>query len=218
MDLRTELSRRLGWPEACIVIDNDANVAALGEAQQGAGPAGEDLVMVTLGTGVGGGFVHRGQIFRGSLGQGAEIGHLFLHERSLCDEPCGCGRWGCLESFASATAAMRRARKAGLPAELDALCAAARKAPGPARKLLHAIGQDLGRGLAQVLVLFDPPTFVIGGGFGAALDLLLPGIRAGIAERDFAQRQPNILAATLGPDAGWIGAACLARAEGQAAP
>lgn len=213
-DLRLEVAQRLGWAPECIAIDNDANVAALGEARLGAGRNAGDLAMVTLGTGVGGGFVFGGQIFRGGLGQGAEVGHLFVHDRERCDEPCGCGRWGCLESFASATAAMRRARRAGLTDDLSALCAAAREAPGPARELLVAIGEDLGRGLAQVLVLLDPPTFVIGGGFGAALDTLLPGIRAGIAERDFAQRHPQIVAATLGADAGWIGAACLAQSEG----
>ncbi|MDF1838898.1 MAG: ROK family protein, partial [Planctomycetota bacterium] len=81
---------------------------------------------------------------------------------------------------------------------------------GPERELLLEIGEDLGRGLAQILVLLDVDTFVIGGGFGAALDMLKPGILAGIRERDFAERQPQIVGAELGSDAGWLGAARLA--------
>ena len=210
-DLRVELGQRLGLDPEKIGLENDANIAALGEALRGAGMAGEDLFMVTLGTGVGGGFIHEGHIFRGSLGQGIEVGHVFVHAREHCDVRCECGRWGCLETFASATAAKRRARRAGLTEDLVQLSDLARQGPGPAQQLLLEIGRDLGRGLAQVLVLLDPPMFAIGGGFGAALDVLLPGIREGIAERDFAQRQPLIVPATLGADAGWVGAACLAQ-------
>ncbi|MCA9000796.1 MAG: ROK family protein [Planctomycetes bacterium] len=210
LDLGEELGRRLGRPAQNIPVENDANLAALGEQWLGAGRGQSDLVMVTLGTGVGGGILLHGRIFRGSLGRGGEIGHLNIHGEGQGAEPCGCGKFGCLESYASASAAQRRARQRGLPADLGALSDAARRGPGPERDLLHEIGVDLGHGLAQILVLLDVPTFVIGGGFGAALDLLREGILEGIRGRDFAERAPRIVPAELGSDAGWLGAARLA--------
>ena len=209
-DLAAEMGRRLGRNPSSIPVENDANLAALGEQWLGAGRGQQDMVMVTLGTGVGGGIILGGEIFRGAQGRGGEIGHLSIHEGENAPFACGCGKFGCLESFASASAAQRRAREAGLPTDLGILAATARAAAGPERDLLTAIGTDLGRGLAQILVLLDTPTFVIGGGFGAALDTLLPGIHTGIRERDFSERTPNILPAELGPDAGWLGAARLA--------
>ncbi|MFT4648934.1 MAG: glucokinase [Planctomycetota bacterium] len=209
-DFAVELGKRLGRDAATIPVENDANLAALGEQWLGAGRGKRDLVMVTLGTGVGGGIVLDGRIIRGPLGRGGEIGHLNIHEGVLAPEACGCGKFGCLESFASGTAAQRRARAAGLNPDLSQLAAAARLQAGPERDLLHQIGEDLGRGLAQILVLLDVDTFVVGGGFGAALDMLHAGILAGIRERDFAERVPHVVNAELGSDAGWLGAARLA--------
>ncbi len=208
-DLALEMGQRLGRDAAGIPVENDANLAALGEQWLGAGRGNDDLVMVTLGTGVGGGIVLDGRIIRGPLGRGGEIGHLSIHEGENASVACGCGKFGCLESFASASAAQRRAREAGLTPDLSDLAAAARLQAGPERTLLHEIGEDLGRGLAQILVLLDVDTFVVGGGFGAALDMLQAGIAAGIRERDFAERQPQIVNAELGSDAGWLGAARL---------
>ncbi|HRV80575.1 MAG TPA: ROK family protein, partial [Planctomycetota bacterium] len=158
IDLRTELGRRLGWDPSSIQLENDANVAALGEARLGAGREVGDLVMVTLGTGIGGGIVMDGKIVRGSLGRGAEIGHLVIHDRGPESVACGCGRYGCLESYASATATIRRASEQGLTTDLGGLADCARAGEGPERALLEAIGADLGRGLALVLVLLDLPT------------------------------------------------------------
>lgn len=211
--LRDELARRLGFAPRDVILENDANAAAVGEAWLGAGRTHQDLLLVTLGTGVGGGFVLKGELYAGPGGMAGEIGHVCIDPDG---PPCGCGRRGCVEQFASATAAKRRARALGLPAEspgdLKLLAAAARRAPGAERDLCTAIGRDLGRGLAVVVTLLDLRCFVVGGGFGAALDVLLPGVRAGIDERSYGSRLADVLVlpAELGPDAGWIGAARLA--------
>ncbi len=206
-DLAQELGQRLGREAAGIHVGNDANLAAFGEQWLGAGRGHDDMVMVTLGTGVGGGIILNGQVFEGPAGRGGEVGHIRIHEGELAPVACGCGNHGCLETFASASAAQRLAREAGLPTDLSQLADAARQSAGPARDLLETIGMDLGRGLAQILILLDMETIIIGGGFGAALDMLKPGIQKGIRERDFTARMPQILEAELGSDAGWLGAA-----------
>jgi len=211
--LRDELARRLGLANGCIFLENDANAAAVGEGWLGAGRTQRDLLLVTLGTGVGGGLILSGELYVGAGGMSGEIGHVCIDP----DGPwCGCGRRGCVEQYASATAARRRARELGLPAEepgdLVKLSAIARERPGAERDLLAAIGRDLGRGLATAVTLLDLRCFVIGGGFGGAFDVLLPGIRSGIEERTYGRRMATIeiLPAELGADAGWIGAARLA--------
>lgn len=201
-----------------VVIENDANVAAYGEQWLGAGLHERDLVLVTLGTGVGGGVVLGDKLFTGPGGNAGEIGHVVICQRpseSHYDAPyfeeleCTCGSYGCLERLVSATAVMRRARAHGLDDELPSLCALARESDGPERALLHQVGRDLGAGLATLVTLFDVNVFAIGGGFGAALDLLQSGAEEALAERRYGTRAPKIMAATLGSDAGWIGAARL---------
>lgn len=210
--LRGELARRLALDETAVLLENDANAAAIGEHWIGAGRGESDLLMITLGTGVGGGFILDGVLYAGPGGMAGEIGHLVVDPAGL---PCGCGSRGCLETLASATAAQRRAVALGLPrdrpGDLVRLAEIARQAPGPERDLLHEVGRDLGRGLAGVVTLLDIRLFVIGGGFGAALDLLGPGIRAGLAERTYGRRLENVrvVPAALGTDAGWMGAARL---------
>jgi glucokinase len=213
ISLRDELARRLNFPPEAVLLENDANVAALAEHWMGAGRSEPDLLTVTLGTGVGGGFVLAGELFSGPGGMAGEIGHVVVDPLG---PRCGCGSRGCLETFASASAARRRAIERGLPPEkpgdLELLAQAARRGPGPERELLVDIGRDLGRGLAAVVTLLDLRVFVVGGGFGAALDVLEPGIRAGLAERTYGMRIAGvrIVPASLGADAGWIGAARLA--------
>lgn len=201
-----------------VVIENDANVAAFGEQWLGAGLHERDLVLVTLGTGVGGGVVLEDKLFTGPGGNAGEIGHVVICQRpanSDYDAPyaaeleCKCGSYGCLERLVSATAVMRRAKANGLTPELPKLCARAREVDGPERALLHQVGRDLGAGLATLITLFDVNVFAIGGGFGAALDLLKPGAEESMAERRYGTREPKIVPATLGSDAGWIGAARL---------
>lgn len=203
-----------------VVVENDANVAAFGEQWLGAGRDEENLVLLTLGTGVGGGIVLGDELFVGPGGNAGEIGHTVIVQRptgSPYDAPyhgeleCPCGSYGCLERLVSATAAMRRARDAGLTDDLPALCDEARASAGPARDLLHAIGRDLGAGLSALVTLFDVGFFAIGGGFGAALDLLEGGAHEVLEDRRYGTAPARIVRAALGGDAGWIGAARLVR-------
>lgn len=210
--VRDELARRLDFKPADVILENDANCAAYGEHWCGAGAGETDMLMVTLGTGVGGGLVLNDALYAGPGGMAGEIGHVCIDPLG---PPCGCGRRGCVEQFASATAATRRAVAAGLPREspgdLELLARQAREWDGPERALLRDVGRDLGRGLGMVVCLLDLRTFVVGGGFGAALDVLEPGIRVGLNDRSYGDRlqKVRILPAKLGPDAGWIGAARL---------
>lgn len=210
--MRREIARRLGFAESAVILENDANCAGFGEHWCGAGANETDMLMVTLGTGVGGGLVLRDRMYGGPGGMAGEIGHVCIDPNG---PPCGCGRNGCVEQFASATAAIRRAKAAQLPKEkpgdLALLSQLARAADGPERALLFDIGRDLGRGLGMVVCLLDLRVFVIGGGFGAATDVLEPGIRAGLRDRSYGDRLQavRILPARLGADAGWIGAARL---------
>jgi len=208
------VAERLGVPSALVALENDANVAALGEAWVGAGHSDPDFLMVTLGTGVGGGVVLGGEVITGAGGLAGEIGHICVEPGGL---ECGCGGRGCLETLASATAAARRAQEAGLPPDLAIVSEQARDGDDRARTLLVDIGRDLGRGLAAATVLLDLRVFVIGGGFGAALELLRPGIEEGLVERAYGRLASDyrILPAELGADAGWIGAARLGHLRAQ---
>lgn len=208
--LRDELARRLGLEPARVLLENDANAAAAGEHWLGTGRGEDDLLFVTLGTGVGGGLILDGRLYVGPGGMAGEIGHVVVDPGGAL---CGCGAHGCVETLASATAATRRARALGLPrgapGDLVELARLARERDGAERELLHAIGRDLGRALATVVSLLDVRTFVLGGGFGAATDVLAPGVLAGIRERSYGERLASVrvLPAVLGADAGWIGAA-----------
>jgi glucokinase len=210
--MRREIAQRLGFAEEDVILENDANCAGFGEHWCGAGVGESHMLMITLGTGVGGGLVLDGRMYAGAGGMAGEIGHVCIDPDG---PPCGCGRRGCVEQFSSATAATRRARELGLPREkpgdLVLLSELARKSDGPERALLFDVGRDLGRGLGMVVCLLDLRTFVIGGGFGAATDVLEPGIRAGLRDRSYGDRlqEVRIVRASLGSDAGWIGAARL---------
>src|SRR5262245_3484352 len=204
-------ARHTGLAPDAIRLENDANAAALGEQWLGAARGERDLLLLTLGTGIGGGLILGGALFTGA-GLAGEVGHLTVDPAGLA---CGCGSRGCLETLASASAARRRALERGLPADapgdLERLTARARVRSGPERELLHAVGYDLGRGLAQVLALLDLRTFVFGGGFAAALDVLEPGVRRALGEWVYGERAARVclVRAALGPSAGWIGAARL---------
>jgi len=205
------LARPLGLAPERVRLENDANVAALGEQWLGAARGMENLLLLTLGTGIGGGLILDGRLFAGE-GLAGEVGHVCIDPEG---PPCGCGSRGCLEMFASASAARRRALARGLPTEapgdLERLAQRARAAAGPERTLLEEIGYDLGRGLAGVVSLLDLRTFVFGGGFSAALDVLEPGARRALSQWTYGERiaEIRLVRATLGPSAGWIGAARL---------
>ena len=214
--LTGELGTRLEIDPGRVYLENDANVAACGEQWLGAARDIADFMILTLGTGVGGGPVLGGSLFAGPAGRAGEIGHVVIEPNGPL---CGCGAHGCLETLASATAARRRAHERRLPAEdpgnLELLAETARQRAGAERELLFDIGRDLGHGIAYPANLFDLTCFVFAGGFAANLDLLEPGIRAGAAERTFGERDLTLLPATLGSSAGWIGAARLVRDAGE---
>lgn len=202
------LASRLSVQRSDLALENDANAAAYGEHWLGRGRDEHDFLLVTLGTGVGGGLILGNELYPGPGGMAGEIGHVVIHPGG---QRCGCGREGCLETYASATAAMRRAAAAGLGSDLGQIAARARQGGAAEKALLFDVGRDLGRGLATAVSLLDLRCFVVGGGFGAALDTLTPGVHAGIAERCFGTRVASVrvLSAELGADAGWIGAARL---------
>lgn len=228
--LREELIRATGHR---VVIENDANAAAYGEFVCGAGRTVQHMVMVTLGTGVGGGIVIDGELFRGSHGVGAEIGHMRVVPRGHL---CGCGNRGCFEVYASGSALVRDARALvgsgaveaarlremceGDPAQLKGadVTAAAHEGDPAAVGLLSEIGRWLGEGAASLAAVLDPELFVIGGGLADAGDLVLDRARTAFAEElTGGAHRPSarFVAAQLGNDAGVIGAAVLAR-EGRA--
>jgi glucokinase len=192
------------------VVDNDANAATVAEWKIGAGRGTTDMVMLTLGTGIGGGLVLGGRPYRGALGAGAELGHMVV---DVDGPPCGgsCPGRGHFETLASGSTADAKARELGL-ADGHALVAAARAGEARAVDALADIGRVLGAGLVTLVNVFNPEVIVIGGGFSAAGALILDPARAVVAEealqpgRDFVR----IVRAQLGPEAGVVGAGLIA--------
>lgn len=224
--LGADLSRMTGLP---VVVENDANAAAWGEFRYGAGRDVDDQLMVTVGTGVGGGVVVGGNLLRGAYGVAAEIGHLCVVPDG---RPCGCGNRGCFEQYASGTALVRSTQEAVAANPLLAqdlvrraggdataitgpmITDAARDGDRFAIEQLEELGRWLGHGIASLVAVLDPAVIVIGGGVSEAGDLLLDPLRASfdreLTPRGFRPRAEVRLAA-LGNRAGVIGAADLAR-------
>ena len=200
-------------------IGNDANVAALGEMWKGGGAGQKNMVMVTLGTGVGGGVIIGGRVLTGAHGAGGEIGHICVNYEET--DTCGCGNHGCLEQYASATGIVRLAKKK-LVAEtrntmlhLESVSAkdvfdAVKAEDVVAKEIAEEFGRYLGHALANLAVVTDPAVFVIGGGVSKAGDMLIPYIEKPYLERAFfANKNVKFVLATLGNDAGICGAAKL---------
>jgi glucokinase len=225
LPIREIVSERTGLP---VFVDNDGNVAALAEYLYGAAQGKPDIVMLTVGTGIGGGLILRGEIYRGSTGAGAELGHVVIQADG---PPCqgNCPNHGCVESLASGTALGREARAAAESAlesalgkalaegkEIDGRVAteAALAGDQTAIEVFELIGGRLGVACSSFANIFQPHAIVVGGGVIAAGDLLLEPARREVRERalDPMNKTP-ILEATLGNDAGMIGAAALARTE-----
>lgn len=226
VDLDSDLTTLIGLP---VVIENDANAAAWGEARFGAGRGKEHLLMLTVGTGIGGGIVVNGDLYRGAFGVAAEIGHM----RVVPDgHLCGCGARGCFEQYGSGNALLRHAREAiaaspdiarnllsrgdgtidGLTGQ--AITDAARDGDAVALAAFNTTGQWLGAGIATLSVILDPECVVIGGGVIDAGEILLQPTRAALERfMPFAGKHPNpeIIAALLGNEAGLVGVADLAR-------
>ena len=200
-------------------IGNDANMAALGEMWKGAGNGQKNMVMVTLGTGVGGGIIVGGKVLTGVNGAGGEIGHICVNYEETAS--CGCGSHGCLEQYASATGIVRLA-KMKLKKEtretvlfLEGLSAkmvfdAVKEGDTVACEIAEEFGTYLGHALANIAAVADPSVFVIGGGVSKAGDILLDYIRKPYLEKSFfAHKDAQFALATLGNDAGICGAAKL---------
>ncbi len=226
VDLDGQLTKLIGLP---VVIENDANAAAWGEAKFGAGKNQDHMMMLTVGTGIGGGIVVNGALYRGAFGIAAEFGHM----RVVPDgHICGCGARGCFEQYASGNALLRHAREAinaspevarnllsrgdGTVAGLTGhtIAEAAREGDPVALAAFNTTGQWLGAGIASLAVLLDPACVVIGGGVIDAGEILLKPTRESL-ERNmpFAGKHPypKIIAAQLGNEAGLVGVADLAR-------
>ena len=212
-----ELSKLMDLP---VKVGNDANMAALGESWQGGGKGFKNVVMVTLGTGVGGGIIVDGKMIAGTNGAGGEIGHITMNTEETAS--CGCGKKGCLEQYASATGIVNSAKKllasSDKPSalrELDEVtckdifdCAKANDEL--AKELVESLGKNLGLALAHISCVVDPEVFVIGGGVSKAGDILLEGIQKYYVQYAFhASRNTKFALAKLGNDAGMYGGAKL---------
>jgi glucokinase len=205
LDFRERMRGRFSLP---VGIDNDANAATLAEWQIGAGREARYMVMLTLGTGVGGGLVLDGKMYRGAVGAAAELGHMVL---MYGGEPCGgtCEGHGHFEQFASGRAADRAARETlGEAATARELVAAAREGNDAALEAMREIGRRLGAGIGTLVNVFDPELVVLGGGFSSALDLLLEPAREVVAQEALppGRTSVRIVPAELGSEAGLIGA------------
>jgi glucokinase len=218
------LQDSLGLP---VSIENDGNAAAWAEYTFGAGQGIPDQMTIALGTGVGGGLILGGELYRGGQGVAAEVGHIGLVRDG---RPCNCGRRGCLEQYASGsslTAAARRAAAEGrAPGLLDAaggdpaavtgqmVTALARTGDPAAVGLFDELGAALAVGLATLVAVLDPDLVLIGGGVSQAGELVLRPTRAALSEEITGRGhrpEPELRLAALGNDAGLIGAADLAR-------
>ena len=207
-ELKAELVKRLGWP---VFLENDANAAAVGEMWLGAARGCHDVVSVTLGTGVGGGVILNGKLWRGSHGSAGEIGHTTVDPFSGLK--CKCGNTGCLELFASATAIVRMARELGMKAPTaEEVYEAGRNADEQALSVFKRFGMYLGIGLANLINLIDPQVIVITGGAVNGWDLFADEMYRQVGERAFRAiaQQVKIARSECGDNAGLLGAARLA--------
>ena len=224
--LRADLEARLGLP---VVVENDANAAAWGEFAHGTGREVDDMVLLTIGTGLGGGIVLDGRLLRGAAGFAGELGHLRVVPDGY---QCGCGNRGCWEQYASGRALVREAREVarsggpmaarllelagGDPEALEGpmVTRAAQEGDLASQELLADLGRWIGEGAASVMAVLDSAMIVVGGGVSAAGDLLLEPARAAFRRQLTARGhrpEPRIELARLGNDAGMIGVADLAR-------
>lgn len=224
--LRDAVAERIGLP---VVVENDANAAAWAEHRFGAGRGEQHLVVVTVGTGIGGGIVLDGALYRGRHGIGAEFGHMQVEKAG---RRCGCGQHGCWEQYCSGRALLHEAREIadvqrgygkrllelgnGRPEGIEAVevTQAAREGDPAALDCFDEVGGWLGQGLADLAAVLDPGTFVVGGGVADAGELLLAPARRVFAERLTGTRHrphAEIRLAELGNEAGLVGAADLAR-------
>lgn len=215
-NVEEKLSSLLGL---LVKAGNDANVAALGEMWKGGGAGAQNVVFVTLGTGVGGGIIIEGKIVTGSHGAGGEIGHIHVEDNET--DSCGCGNHGCLEQYASATGVVRIANKLLKETQEDTVLRsgevsaktifdAVKAGDAFAIKVAEQFGKYLGTALANISAIVDPEVFVIGGGVSKAGDILLDYIKKYYMPTVFhGCRETRFELAKLGNDAGIYGTARL---------
>jgi glucokinase len=215
-EVEKDLNKRIGIP---VKAGNDANVAALGEMWKGGGQGYKSIVMVTLGTGVGGGIINNGKILAGAAGSGGEIGHIHVEDKE--EDVCNCGNQGCLEQYTSATGIVRLANRKLSETKKDSVLRngevtaktvfdAVKAGDEVAIEIAERFGEYLGKALAGVAGVCNPEAYVIGGGVSNAGNVLLdyvkkyynPYVFKGCRETDF-------VLATLGNDAGIFGSAKL---------
>lgn len=205
--VRDEIEKRLG---AKVILENDANAAALGEKWMGAGREVDDLVLLTLGTGIGGGIIIGGRVLHGQLGMAAELGHLTVVPNG---NPCGCGNRGCVEKHASATAIAAMARLIGLGHDLTSEDVYNFAMAGNERAIaiFNSMGEALGVALANLINTFNFPLYLLSGGPLPAWNFFAPAMIAEVERRSFTYRHSptRIEKATLGNEAGLYGAAYL---------
>ncbi len=202
-----------------VMAGNDANVAALGEMWKGSGQGSNDLIMVTLGTGIGGGIISGGRVLTGAGGAGGEIGHIHVDDTET--ESCGCGNKGCLEQYSSATGIARLAKSRLAKSDKESVL---RHGPVSAKSVFDAVkqkdalaievaeefGRYLGDGLAVIAGVINPDTIVIGGGVSKAGEILIDYIKPYYEKNVFhGSKDVKFVLATLGNDAGIYGAARL---------
>lgn len=220
--LKQIIEKRYGVPA---FILNDADAAALGEYRYGAGKGLKNIVMLTIGTGIGGGIIHEGKLFTGSSGSAAEMGHMIIRD----DGPeCSCGRRGCLESLISGTAIAAEAKKAleagtksavlemagGRPEDVtsEKVFLAAREGDSLACRIINEAIRCLGVGVLNIVTIFNPEMVIIGGSMAQMGDTLLEPVRTMVKEKAFRimVKDLEIVTANLGNDAGLVGAAAYA--------
>lgn len=202
-----------------VMAGNDANVAALGEMWRGGGQGSNDLIVVTLGTGVGGGIIVGGKVLTGATGAGGEIGHIHVEDNET--EACGCGNKGCLEQFTSATGITRLANRKLKTSDKDSVLRggeitaktvfdAVKAKDELAMEVAEEFGRYLGNGLASIACVVNPEAIVIGGGVSKAGEVLIDYIKPYYEKNVFhGSRNVKFALATLGNDAGIYGAAKL---------
>lgn len=216
-DVAGNLSAMMGCQVKAV---NDANSAALGEMWQGGAKGHENVVFVTLGTGVGGGVIVGGKLVSGAHGAGGEIGHIKVNDGEI--EPCGCGKRGCLEQYASATGIMRETKRRLAADNISTklrkfetltvrdIFDCAKAEDGMALSIVDFFAQNLGKALADISCVCDPEVFVIGGGISAAGQIILDKVETVYRRYSFpASEETKFVLASLGNDAGIYGCARL---------
>jgi len=230
--VKDAIERRLNAP---VILENDANAAAFGESWLGAARDAESMCMLTLGTGVGGGIVLNGEVWRGMAGMAGELGHITVDPAG---PPCGCGSRGCIEQYASATAITRMAKDAIASGSAPALARTAKEQSNvefsaksvyqmavqgdePAQAIFRKVGWALGIVVADLVNIFNAPMYVIGGGVSSAWEAFAPAMLEEVRKRSFVYSATTssdahgkagttvITRALLGSDAGLYGAAKL---------